>query len=69
MEWQPYWEFMQRLSQMPPAILEENAGAADACTAAVQPAKRGYRGLDQAKSRIGQGWSGLLVSLPHRCAR
>jgi hypothetical protein len=69
MEWQPYWKVIQGLSQMPPVILEEVCQAADACTAAVQPAKRGYRGLDQAKSRIGQGWSGLLVSLPYRCAR
>jgi hypothetical protein len=45
MEWnaEPYWEVMQRLSQMPPATLEENTSAADACTAAVQPATRGQR--------------------------
>jgi hypothetical protein len=57
MEWnaEPYWEFMQRLSQTPPATLEEYAGAADACTAEVQPPRLDWRGLDRLKSKLAQG--------------
>jgi hypothetical protein len=55
MEWQPYWEFMQRLSQTPPATLEEYAGAVDRCHAEVQPTRLDWRGLDRLKSKLAQG--------------